>query len=147
MHNYYMNEALKEAKKAYEKNEVPVGAVIVCDNKIVSRAHNQRVKKEETTAHAEILAILKANKKLNSWRLENCDMYVTLEPCLMCAGAIIQARMKNVYFALSDPKNGAFGGNFNVLTNKFNHTISINYGILENESRTLIQDFFKRLRD
>ncbi len=146
MHNFYMKEALKEAEKAYEKKEVPVGAVIVYQNKIIARAHNIRENKQKTTGHAEILAIEKANKKLKSWRLEDCDLYVTLEPCAMCAGAIMQARIKNVYYSLADPKNGAIGGSFNLYDNNFNHTVNVNYGILEMESKTLIQNFFKTLR-
>lgn len=146
MHNYYMNEALKEAEKAYKKNEIPVGAIIVCDNKIIARAHNKRVKNNKTTSHAELIAITKANKKMKSWRLEDCDIYVTLEPCAMCAGAIMQARMKNIYFAAKDEKSGALGGKFNLYDNEFNHIVNVKYGILEVESRKLIQDFFKKLR-
>ena len=146
MHNLFMNEALKEAEKAYKKNEVPVGAVIVCNNKIISRAHNKRVRNNQTISHAELLAITKANKKLKSWRLEDCEIYVTLEPCAMCAGAIMQARIKKVYFATKDLKSGALGGKFNLFENEFNHTVEENYGILELESKKLIQKFFKELR-
>lgn len=146
MHNLFMNEALKEAEKAYKKNEVPVGAVIVCNNKIISRAHNKRVRNNQTISHAELLAITKANKKLKSWRLEDCEIYVTLEPCAMCAGAIMQARIKKVYFATKDLKSGALGGKFNLFENEFNHTVEVNYGILELESKKLIQKFFKELR-
>ena len=105
----FMKEAIKEAKKAYEKEEVPVGAVIVKDGKIIARAHNLKETKIDTTCHAEILAIKKASKKLNSWRLENCEMYVTLEPCSMCAGALIQSRIKKVYIGTMDYKTGACG--------------------------------------
>lgn len=141
-----MNEALKEARKAAKKNEVPIGAVIVYNDKIIARAHNLRVQKEETIAHAEILAITKANKYLKSWRLEDCDIYVTLEPCAMCAGAIMQARMRAIYFAASDVKQGALGGNFDLYQERFNHTIMINRGILKEEAEELLQDFFKTLR-
>ncbi len=145
-HEEFMLEAIKEAHKAYKKNEVPIGCVIVYNNKIIARAHNLKEKLNKTTAHAEILAISKANKKLKSWRLENCDLYVTLEPCPMCAGAIIQARIKNLYFGASDPKTGAFGGHFNIDEHKFNHKLNIVKGIKEKESKDLIQKFFNKLR-
>ena len=103
----YMRAAMKEAHKAELKDEVPIGAVIVCDGKIIARAHNTRQTKQISTHHAEILCIEKACRKLNSWRLEGCDLYVTLEPCPMCAGAIINSRIKNVYFGAKDIKNGA----------------------------------------
>ena len=144
---FYMDEAIKEAIKAYHKNEVPIGCVIVYKDKIISKAHNKRVKKESTTAHAEILAIEKANKVIGSWRLEDCDIYVTLEPCAMCAGAIMQARMRHIYFATSDPKSGALGGKFNLYKEDFNHTVGVTCGILESESKQLIQTFFKKLRE
>jgi tRNA(adenine34) deaminase len=144
---FYMGEALKEAVKAYHKNEVPIGCVIVYQDKIISKAHNKRVKKESTIAHAEIIAIEKANKVIGSWRLEDCDIYVTLEPCAMCAGAIMQARMRHLYFAASDPKSGALGGKFNLYKEDFNHTVGVTCGILESESKQLIQTFFKKLRE
>ena len=144
---FYMGEALKEANKAYHKNEVPIGCVIVYQDKIISKAHNKRVKKESTIAHAEIIAIEKANKVIGSWRLEDCDIYVTLEPCAMCAGAIMQARMRHLYFAASDPKSGALGGKFNLYKEDFNHTVGVTCGILESESKQLIQTFFKKLRE
>lgn len=145
-HEKYMLEALKEAKKAYLLDEVPIGCVIVKDNKIIARAHNKRENKEITLAHAELLAIEKANKKLNSWRLEDCDLYVTLEPCMMCVGAIIQARIKHVYFGATDNKSGALGGSFNVLKNKFNHKLLVTKNVLKEESEIIIKDFFKQLR-
>jgi len=144
---FYMGEALKEAVKAYHKNEVPIGCVIVYQDKIISKAHNRRVKKESTIAHAEIIAIEKANKVIGSWRLEDCDIYVTLEPCAMCAGAIMQARMRHLYFAASDPKSGALGEKFNLYKEDFNHTVGVTCGILESESKQLIQTFFKKLRE
>ena len=104
MEEKFMNEALKEARKAYEKLEIPVGAVIVKNGKIISRAHNLKETKQTATAHAEILAIQKANKKLNNWRLIDCDMYVTLEPCSMCMGAIVSSRIKNIYIGTLDQK-------------------------------------------
>ena len=105
----FMKEAIKEAKKAYDKAEVPIGAVIVKDDKIIARAHNLRECKNQAIAHAEIFAIEKACKKLGAWRLENCDMYVTLEPCPMCAGAILNARVRNLYIGAMEPKFGAAG--------------------------------------
>lgn len=142
-----MKAALKEAEKASLKQEVPVGCVIVYQDKIIAKAHNQRLKKELTHAHAEILAIEKANKKLGSWRLEACDIYVTLEPCAMCAGAIMQARMRKVVFAAADPKNGALGGNFNLYDQTFNHHVLVESGLLKGESQALLQSFFKALRE
>ncbi len=109
MNNRFMKEALKEAKKAYGKDEVPVGAVIVKDGKVIASAYNQKETKCDTTRHAEITVIQKASKKLNSWRLNDCEMYLTLEPCLMCAGAIIQSRIKKVYYGTPDEKTGAVG--------------------------------------
>lgn len=141
-----MKAALNEAKKAYQKNEVPIGCVIVYQDKIIARAHNQRIKKELTHAHAEMLAIMKANKVLGSWRLEDCDIYVTLEPCAMCAGAIMQARMRKVVYALDDPKSGALGGHFNLYDHKFNHSVVVESGLMADESKALIQSFFKTLR-
>lgn len=143
----FMKEALKEAKKAYKKLEVPVGAVIVKDGQIIAKAHNQKETKYDTTKHAEILAIQKASKKLNSWRLIDCEMYVTLEPCSMCAGAIINSRIKKVYIGAIDEKTGAVGSVLNLFTDyKFNHQVLYEIGMLENESRELLQDFFKDLR-
>lgn len=148
IHEKYMKQALKEAKKAYEKLEVPVGAVIVKDGKIIARAHNQKETKFDTTKHAEILAISKASKKLGSWRLNDCEMYVTLEPCPMCAGALIQSRIKRVYIGANDEKTGAIGSVFNLLTDyKFNHTVEFEKGILEKECQRVLQDFFVELRD
>ena len=143
----YMKEALKEAKKAYEKDEVPVGAVIVKDGKIVARAHNIKETKLDTTCHAEILAIKKASKKLESWRLEGCTMYVTLEPCPMCAGALIQSRIDKVVIGTMDYKTGACGSVLNLLKDfKFNHTVQVETGILKEECESILQDFFKELR-
>ncbi len=142
----YMEMALEEAKKAYLKDEVPVGCVIVYKDKIIAKAHNKREKNKHTCAHAEMLAIKKANKKLKSWRLEDCDIYITLEPCAMCAGAIMQARMRTVIYALEDNKSGALGGSFNLYENNFNHEVIVKKGPLEEESRSLIQSFFQKLR-
>ena len=124
MQEKFMKEALKEAKKAYDKLEVPVGAVIVKDGEIIARAHNLKETKFDTTNHAEIIAIQKASKKLKSWRLLDCEMYVTLEPCSMCAGAIINSRIKKVYIGANDEKTGAVGSVLNLFEDyKFNHKV------------------------
>ena len=147
MEEKFMYEALKEAKKAFEKDEVPVGAVIVKDGKVIARAHNLKESKNDTTHHAEILAIQKASKKLGCWRLEGCTMYVTLEPCPMCAGALIQARFDKVVIGTMDYKTGACGSILNLLKDyKFNHNVEVEEGILKNECRSILQDFFKELR-
>lgn len=143
----YMKEALKEARKAYNKLEIPVGAVIVKDEKIIARAHNQKETKFDTTKHAEILAIQKASKKLGAWRLNDCEMYVTLEPCSMCAGAIINSRIKKVYIGTSDEKTGAVGSVLNLFEDyKFNHTVEFEKGILQEQCEKILKDFFKELR-
>lgn len=143
----FMKEALKEAKRAYEKEEIPVGAVIVRDNKIIARAYNQKEEKRDTTKHAEIIAIQKASKKIDDWRLQDCEMYVTLEPCSMCAGAIIQARIKKIYIGTMDEKTGACGSVLNLLEDyKFNHKVEIEKDILKPECEEIIKQFFKELR-
>ena len=142
----YMELAYKEALKAYDKKEIPVGCVIVKDDVVIAKAHNLREINNLVTSHAEILAITKANKKLNSWRLDDCDIYVTLEPCAMCSGAIIQARIKNLYFGAYDPRFGACGSYENILDKKYNHEVNVVGGILEDECSKLIKDFFKTLR-
>lgn len=143
----FMKAALKEAQKAYNKLEVPVGCVIVRDGKIIARAHNLKETKTDTTKHAEILAIQKASKKLKSWRLLDCDMYVTLEPCSMCTGAIINSRIRKVYYGAHDQKTGAIGSVFNLLEDyTFNHKVEYEAGILEQECEKILKDFFKELR-
>lgn len=143
----FMQEALKEAKKAYDKLEVPVGAVIVKDDKIIARAHNLKETKYDTTKHAEILAIQKASKKLESWRLIDCEMYVTLEPCSMCAGALINSRIKKVYIGANDEKTGAVGSVFNLLEDyTFNHKVEIQKGVLKEKCERILKDFFKEIR-
>lgn len=142
----FMLEALKEAKKAAKKKEVPVGCVIVKNNKIIARAHNTREKSQNTIAHAEILAIQKACKKLKSWRLVNCDIYVTLEPCSMCSGAIIQSRIKNLIYGANDHKTGAAGSVLNLFEFEFNHKVNVVSSILKNECEYELQTFFKSLR-
>ena len=143
----FMKEALKEAKKAYDKLEVPVGCVIVRDGKIVARAHNLKESKKDTTKHAEILAIQKASKKLDAWRLLDCDMYVTLEPCSMCAGAIINSRIRNLYIGTMDKKTGAAGSVLNLFEDfTFNHKVTVQNGILKEQCEKILKDFFKELR-
>jgi len=143
----FMKEALKEAQKAYEKLEVPVGCVVVKDGKIIARAHNLKETKYDTTKHAEILAIQKASKKLQSWRLIDCEMYVTLEPCSMCAGAIINSRIKKVYIGALDKKTGACGSVLNLFNDyKFNHNVDLEIGIMEKECENVLKNFFKELR-
>ena len=147
MQEKFMQEALKEAKKAYEKMEVPVGCVIVKDNKIIARAHNLKETKFDTTKHAEILAIQKASKKLRSWRLLNCEMYITLEPCSMCAGAIINSRIKKIYIGALDGKTGAAGSVLNLFEDYcFNHKVEIEKNVLKNECEEILKKFFKELR-
>ena len=147
MQEKFMKEALKEAKKAYDKLEVPVGAVIVKDGKIIARAHNQKETKFDTTKHAEILAIQKASKKLQSWRLINCEMYITLEPCSMCTGAIINSRISKIYIGAMDEKTGAVGSKLNLLKDyTFNHKVEIEKGILQEECEAILKQFFKYLR-
>ena len=147
MQEKFMKEALKEAKKAYNKLEVPVGAIIVKDGKIIARGHNLKETKFDTTNHAEIIAIQKASKKLKSWRLLDCEMYVTLEPCSMCAGAIINSRIKKVYIGANDEKTGAVGSVLNLFEDyKFNHNVEFEKGILKEDCENILKDFFKNLR-
>lgn len=143
---YYMAKAIEEAKKAYLIDEVPIGCVIVYQDKIIARAHNEREKKQSSLAHAEILAIEKACKKINSWRLEDCVMYITLEPCCMCSGAIIQSRIKKVIYGAYDYRFGAHKSITNLFDVKFNHEVDIKGGLMEEECSKLITDFFKELR-
>lgn len=144
----FMKLALKEALKAKDKDEVPIGAVLVIDDKVVARGHNLRETNNDSTGHAEIIAIKKACKKLNSWRLMNATLYVTVEPCIMCAGAIIQSRIDRVVFGARDFKGGAFGSSINVLDAKnINHHPEIVGGILEEECSSLVSSFFKEKRN
>lgn len=143
-----MKEALKEASKAYKEDEIPVGCVIVKDGKIIARAHNRKVNKNNTLYHAELIAIDKASKKLDSWRLTGCEMYVTLEPCPMCAGALINSRMSKLYIGTKDPKAGACGSVLNLLSDyKFNHKVEVEYGVLQKECEKILKEFFKELRE
>lgn len=143
----YMSMAIKEARKAYNKDEVPVGAVIVKDGKIIAKGYNIKESKQDTTKHAEIIAIQKASKNLKTWRLSGCTMYVTLEPCTMCAGALIQSRLDRVVIGTMDEKTGACGSILNVLKDyKFNHTVELTTGVLEQECKDILQSFFKEIR-
>lgn len=144
----FMKEALKEAKKSYQKDEIPVGAVIVKEGKIIARGHNIKETKTDPTKHAEIIAIQKASKKLQTWRLSGCTMYVTLEPCSMCAGSLIQARIDKVVIGTMDEKTGACGSVLNLLSDyKFNHTVQVETGIMQEECKKILQQFFKELRE
>ena len=140
----FMMEALKEAKKAYKKGEVPIGAVIVKNNKIISRAYNQKEKNKIATHHAEILAINKACKKINNWRLIDCTLYVTVEPCLMCCGAIIQSRIKKVVYGIS---NKNYGGVESINTTLKNTNITVENGIMQDECLNLLRKFFNEKRN
>lgn len=141
-----MHLAIQEAMKASAKAEVPVGCVIVKDNEVIAKAHNLRESTQSALAHAEILAIGKACKKLGSWRLEGCDLYVTLEPCLMCSGAIINSRIRRVIYATPEPKFGAHQSKTNVFEIEFNHKTEVISGVLAAESNQMLKDFFKTLR-
>ncbi len=144
----YMREALKEAKKAWEKNEVPIGAVVVMDDKIVGRGHNLRISSKSALAHAELMAIQKANRKTGDWRLDNAEIYVTLEPCPMCAGAILQSRIKKVYYGAKDPKAGSVDSLISLYEVKgYNHHPEVVSGVLEEECSAVLKEFFKQLRN
>ena len=145
----FMFEALKEAQNAFDADEVPIGCVIVKDRKIIAKAHNQKEKNKNPLKHAEIIAIEKACKKIGDWRLDDCELYVTVEPCIMCAGACLNARIKKVFFGAYDGKGGGFGGikDINLANeNLLNHKIEVENGILEKECKELIQKFFKQKR-
>ncbi|MGY3708641.1 tRNA adenosine(34) deaminase TadA [Granulicatella adiacens] len=145
---FFMREALKEAQKAYDQEEVPIGAVVVLNGEIIGRGHNLREKEQDATLHAEIKAIRQANQHLGSWRLEDCELFVTLEPCPMCSGAMILARMKKVIFGAFDPKAGTAGTFMNLLQDsRFNHQVEVEQGILEDECKDILQQFFKGLRE
>lgn len=145
--NYFMKKALQEAKKAYLKDEIPIGAIIVKDDKIIARGHNLREASKDPTAHAEIIALKKACKKLNSWRIPGCKIYVTIEPCSMCAGAILWSRIDEVVYGSQDIKGGALGTTFNLYEQpNLNHYPMVKGGILKKECQNIIQDYFKRKR-
>ncbi|MFP4017209.1 MAG: tRNA adenosine(34) deaminase TadA [Halanaerobiales bacterium] len=144
----FMKLALIEAKKALEIEEVPIGAIVVCNGKIVGRGHNLKERDFDPTAHAEIIALQDAAGNLQNWRLDDCDLYVTIEPCPMCAGAIVQARIRRLVFGAYDPKAGATGSLYNIVKDqRLNHQVTeVAAGILAEESRNLMQEFFKKLR-
>jgi len=142
-----MRAALREARKAAEAGEVPVGAVVVHEGRILGRAHNQRETLKDPTAHAEMIALTQAASALSSWRLEGADLYVTLEPCLMCAGALVHARIRKVVFGAKDPKAGACGSLYQVgLDPRLNHRFEVEGGLLEGECAALLQEFFRERR-
>ena len=146
-HIKYMKEALRQAKKAYALGEVPIGCVIVYEDKIIARGYNRRNTDKNTLAHAEITAINRASKKMGDWRLEDCTLYVTLEPCQMCAGAIVQSRITNVVMGCMNPKAGCGGRILNILEMpEFNHQVKVSRGILEEECAQLLTEFFAKLR-
>lgn len=148
MDEKYMKEAIKQAKKAESIDEVPIGAVIVHNDKIIARAHNLRESKQNSIAHAEVIAIQKACKKLGSWRLENCTLYVTLEPCPMCSGAILQSRIKRVVYGAADPKGGCIESCMKMYEiDGFNHYPDVTSGILKDECSELLKNFFKKKRE
>ena len=143
----FMREAIRQAKKAYALGEAPIGCVIVREGKIIARGYNRRNTEKNALAHAELAAIKKASKKCGDWRLEDCTMYVTLEPCQMCAGAIVQSRMQKVVLAAMNPKAGCAGSVLNLLQMaQFNHQVEIEQGLLEAECSELMSSFFRELR-
>ncbi len=144
----YMKAALKEAKKAYALDEVPIGCVIVQDGKIIARGYNRRNTDKNTLAHAELTAIKKASKKTGDWRLEDCVMYITLEPCQMCAGAIVQSRIPKIVIGAMNPKAGCAGSVLNLLqVAQFNHQVEVEKGVLEEECASMLSQFFRELRE
>ena len=147
-HEYYMKEAIRQARKAEKLMEVPIGCVIVYEGKIIARGYNRRNTDKNTLSHAEMNAIRKASKKLGDWRLEGCTLYVTLEPCQMCSGAIVQSRIDEVVIGCMNPKAGCAGSVLNLLeVQEFNHQVTITQGILEEECSQMMSNFFRRLRE
>ncbi len=148
MDEIFMKLALEEAYKAFSTYEVPVGAVIVHEGKVIARGHNKRESLKDPTAHAEMIAIRKASKSLNGWRLLGCTMYVTLEPCSMCAGAIINSRIERLVIGARDPKRGCCGSVINLVDNpNFNHRVEVKFNVLEEECSNILTSFFKELRN
>ena len=146
-HETWMREALKEAARGAEEGEVPIGAVIVHENRVIGRAHNQREQLKDPTAHAEMIAITQAAAALNNWRLTGATIYATMEPCVMCAGALVQARISRLVYGVDDPKAGGCRSLFEIGTDaRLNHQMEIIPGVLEVESRELVQDFFRKPR-
>ncbi len=146
-HSHFMHEAIKEAAKSTKTGDVPIGALAVLDGKIIARAHNEKQKRNDSTAHAELLCLQKAAKKLKTWRLNNVDIYTTLEPCSMCAGAMVLARIKTLIYGTKDPKAGAAGSILNITKHKkLNHKIKVVKGIMKEECSVIIKNFFNSLR-
>ena len=146
-HHPFMRQALCEARQALQSADVPVGAVVVVENTIVARGHNQREALADPTAHAEIVALRRAAQQLQSWRLDNATLYVTLEPCIMCVGAAVLSRIKGLVYGCTDPKAGACGSQFDIIgVGRLNHTFPVVAGVYEAEARALLQAFFQRLR-
>ncbi|AGA67588.1 cytosine/adenosine deaminase [Desulfitobacterium dichloroeliminans LMG P-21439] len=146
-HQKWMSLALEEAQLAFEQGEVPIGAVVVHNNQVIAKAHNEKELRQDPTAHAEVLAVQRATQALGVWRLSEATLYVTLEPCPMCAGALVQARLKSLVFGAADLKGGAVGSVTNVLdVNRWNHRVEVVAGILEDECAQILKDFFKKLR-
>jgi tRNA(adenine34) deaminase len=144
----FMFAALQEAEKAFEENEVPVGAIVVSENKIIGRGYNQVEKLKDATAHAEMIAITAAANHLGNWRLSECSIYVTLEPCVMCTGALLASRIKEIYFSIFDSKFGACGSVYNLAEDgKTNHKINVYSGIYADESKKLLEEFFNKLKN
>jgi tRNA(adenine34) deaminase len=147
-HRYFMREALRQARKAYAADEVPVGAVVVREGKIIARAHNQVELLRDATAHAEMLALTQAEEAVGDWRLTDCDLYVTKEPCAMCAGALVHTRIRRVIFGCTDPVVGATGSMMNLLQiPAFNHRCEITSGVLQKECAAILQEFFRKRRE
>jgi tRNA(adenine34) deaminase len=146
--DYFMREALRQARKAYDADEVPVGAIVVRGDKIIARAHNQVELLKDATAHAEMLALTQAEAAMGDWRLIDCDLYVTKEPCAMCAGALVHTRVRRVIFGCADPAAGAAGSVINLLQMPtLNHRCDIGIGVLENECAAILKDFFRKHRE
>jgi len=147
-HDYWMRQALDQARAAFEKDEVPVGAVVVHEERVIAQAHNQRESLNDPTAHAEMIAITQAAEALKSWRLSDCTLYVTLEPCPMCAGAIVQSRLPTVIFGAADPKGGGCQSLYAITNDeRLNHRSIVIGGVLEHESSTILSEFFQKQRD
>ncbi len=146
-HDFYMDEALVEARAAYEAGEIPIGAVVVRDGEIIARGHNARESLLDATAHAEMVAIRRAGKLLGGWRLLDCTLYVTVEPCPMCAGAMIQARLPRLVYGARDEKGGAVGSLYNIVEDeRFNHRVEVVSGVRAAEAASLMQEFFRERR-
>lgn len=146
-HQDWMHIALEQAQIAYDLGEVPIGAVMVQDNKVLALAHNEKELRQDPTAHAEVLAIQRATEELGAWRLSEATLYVTLEPCPMCAGSLVQARLKSLVYGAADLKGGAVGSVMNVLdANRWNHRVEVVAGILEEECSSILKDFFRKRR-